>query len=293
MDGVDSYFDKFCILTKTVKWQNILEGMFQLCRPTNMWSRWNFKRNKTYRVSADHGYTGGTLVTYASGTKTVKEIEEERKEAYLNNKYKWIADYNQEALVEFFRITQKNDIDVILYKSPIMQAEDAAVINNIFSIGKSYNNVKMCWDACCSMEKIGLSIDDFYDSLHLNKRGGEKFTYYFGNLFSESFDEDVDWNNVFAYRGESVRQLPDKSFEYSMDNYSKDTLYKFELYNKNDVIDSTDYSEKNSYICDIDVRESEEYSLYCYMISKKSFNEERYAENIKNKFMKQNKCVIK
>lgn len=294
LDGIHNYADKFSALCTLVDWKSMPEGMFQLCRPAHRWDRWNIKRNRKIKVSNTHGYeAASTAKSFATGTKRVEDIESACRAAYSNHELEELADYNRDALVEFLDITKQNGINVVLYKAPTMRTDDFGRVNEVFAIAKDYDNVVLCQDTRCDMLEMGLELEDFYDDGHLNKRGGEKFTYYFGNLLSAELDLPIDWDRVYAYKGEKIECLADGQFMYSMENYCTDTLYQFELYKENTLVEKIDFSENNYYVCEIDISNSTEYKLICSMIPTECKEQKEACEDyIRVEFMKQNQCII-
>lgn len=93
---------------------------------------------------------------------------------------------------------------------------------------------------------------------------------------------------MFAYRGEKVEKLENGQYAYTIENYSKDVLYRFELFEGKEKRQIQDYSESNKFICDIDVTTSADYELYCYMIPKEHTDIEK---SICVTFMKKNNFI--
>lgn len=81
-DGIRNYGDKLAAISGTLDWTNIPEGMFQILRPTNIWSRWNFKENKIIKDDELRGYVGKD--TFATGMGSIRKIEEECKASGLD-----------------------------------------------------------------------------------------------------------------------------------------------------------------------------------------------------------------
>lgn len=288
LDGIDSYSDKFNALAKTLKWSNIPEGMFQLFRPIKMWSRWNFKDNKRLQTSASHGYS--STDNYATGSMPISTIVDAANNEYQEES---LTTYNEAALREFFEITQKKGIKVILYKAPVMRLSILGPMKSVFNIAKEYDNVVTCIDSLKYMDAIGIELEDFHDSGHLNRRGGEKFTYYMANTLAPVMGYDCSWLGIWGYKGESVKQLLDGDWEYTAENYDEDTLYRFELYKNDELIESQDYSTNNTFIYSDDIRTMEEYDLFFHMIPSECLEEgDSCSEHICFSFMKPNESVI-
>lgn len=143
------------------------------------------------------------------------------------------------------------------------------------------------------MEQMGLALEDFYDDGHLNRRGAEKFTHYFAGEVSAILGIENNWSEYWGYKGETVEELGDGSFAYRMENYSDETLYRYELREEGKIIEVQEYSENNTFITDIDVRITSSYTLYCSMIPAACVEEgDSCPERIRQSFMKQNSSFI-
>lgn len=291
LDGIKRYDDKLIALAQTLNWENIPEGMFQLFRPTSMWSRWDFSRNKAINISTTHGYEAAkTANSYATGTALVLNIENEAKNNLTQTA---LTTYNEAALREFLDITEKNNIKVVLYKAPLMRTMEFGLMASVFEIAAEYDNVIACENYCAVMTDMGLELEDFYDTGHLNKRGGEKFTVYMANNLATLLGYDADWSDVWGYKGECAQQLSDGTWQYSIENYTSATLYQFTLQKGRDVIQKQEYSANNTFLTDININESDDYQLYCAMIPEECLGEgDQCPERVNISFMKQNTCII-
>lgn len=288
-DGIQNYKDKLFALSRTLKWGNLSEGMFQLLRPTSMWSRWKLMENKNVKADDAHGYS--QRITYATGSLSIEEVMERCQTHSMSGRA--LTEYNMTALRGFLDSAEKQGIIVVLYKAPTMRGSECAYVRTVFDVGREYENVVLCADFHPSMLKMGLKLEDFYDDGHLNIRGAEKFTYYFASDVSNALGIENDWSDYWGYKGETVEELEDGSFAYLMENYSDETLYRYELLEGSKIIEVQEYSENNTFIADIDVRVSDSYTLYCSMIPAVCLEEgDSCPERIRQSFMKQNSCVI-
>lgn len=186
LDGIQNYVDKGRAVVKTLEWNYYPEAMFQLFRPINTWDRWKVMLNKQIIVSETHGYEARkSAKTFATGSININKIQEECEASYRTGKKDELATYNKKALEDFLNLTEEKNIKVVLYKAPMLRVGSSGLINSVFEIAEQHDNVVLCMDTCLNMTDMGLTVEDFYDDGHLNVRGGEKFTYFFGNVLSE------------------------------------------------------------------------------------------------------------
>ncbi len=291
-DGINSYASKFLAAVKTLHWQDVPESMFQLLRPTLRWSRWNMEHNKEIVESTTHGYRiNSTGQSYATGTLTVEKLQ---KMALCDNTIEELTDYNKKALIKFLNLAKEKEIKVVLYKAPILYSNSVGKINEVIRIASEYENVVYAHNYILDMTEIGLETEDFYDYGHLNKRGAEEFTYYFGNDIAEQLGFRCDWDNAWGYKTEYVSQQEDGMFVYKVECYEENTLYKFRLYKGDEgVIYTQDWSVNNTFVCPLDFRVEEGYLLQFQMIPLECMEEgDACADRKVYVFMKRNACEI-
>lgn len=202
LDGISNYADKVVAVAGMLPWDVVPEGVFQLLRPTNMWSRYNIKYIKTPKTSTTHGYDAAqTANSFATGSLEIAQIEE-RILSFEDEMA--LANYNEKALREFLALTRDKGIQVVLYKAPVVRTGESGFIRTVFDIAKEYDNVVYMSDYRQHMTEMGLSLEDFYDHGHLNKRGGELFTVYFANDIAKALSLECDWSEAWGYKGESI-----------------------------------------------------------------------------------------
>ena len=278
-------------MAKTYRWNSIPEGIFQLMRPTNTWTRWNFSYTKADSDDT-HGYNA--LETYSACEITIEEMENISRELYEEGKAKELVDYNKESLEKFLSLTKENGIDVWFFNAPTAVKATNSSMKIFEEICAQYDHVKYCDNMALEMIEMGLTEEDFYDEGHLNRRGAEKFTQYYSEILGERiWGITPEWDKAFGYKTESVTELENGQYCYEMINYSNDCLYMFELRKDGSLVDRQDYSEDNTYICSEDIRFSEEYELYCAMIPASDKELENGSPSrIKIPFLKLNASVI-
>lgn len=290
-DGIENYWYKLQSVLQTYWPKNIMTAMFQLTRPIDMWSRWtDFAHNKEYRVDAN-GFQDRD--TYALVTKDMTAFAEEYIERYEQGNKGGMAEYSREAFEEFLAITQENGIEVWIYKGPTTRSSYADTMVTVEEICKDYSHVTYIDDMHREMNTIGLGQDDWYDTGHLNRVGSEKVTRYYGELLAQRMGITLNWDAPFAYYGETAEQTEEGKYRYTMENYSPDCLYKFVLRKNYKALETQEFSENNSFECDIELGTSENYRLDCIMIPKSDATLGEESENkLKYTFMTLNDCVI-
>lgn len=245
-DGIRSYPDKFMGVSHAFTLDTIPEGMFQLCRPTNTWTRWKNLFSPSISISNDvNGYRERSAITLPSSDPGI--AAEENKQNYNFSSPSPIPVYNEEALKEFLDITAAQNIPVYLYKNEISESrpEYIGMLQYVENIAAQYDNTVWLGDWTSDMKEIGLSRADFYDDSHLNRSGAVKNTLYMIEKLKHPLDLQPDFSNIFAYQSESVTELSDGSYRYSINNFS-DCLFSFTvLEGKKEIIANKDFSEEN------------------------------------------------
>lgn len=290
-DGVNNFWYKVQSVLKTYKMQDIGTALFQLVRPTETWSRFeDFSKRKEY-IEDMNGYRGAK--SKALVYQKMDEVQSEYLERYQRGEKLSLTDYNEQALREFLELTNKNDIEVWMYKGPTTRASYAKHALIAEDICREYDNVIYIDDMHAVLTEIGLDENDWYDSGHLNRAGGEKVTRFYGTLLAERLGVDLSWNDVFAYSGEAVTALGYGNYLYEMNNYSNNCLYQFKLYVDGELLDVQDYSKNNTYECEYDAQSSDSVKVYCAMIPvEDAALRDKSVNRIYVSFMKQNDCII-
>jgi len=290
-DGVEKYWYKFQSVLNTYKMKDVCTAMFQLVRPTEMWSRFEkFPKRKDY-IKDLNGYRGAK--SKALVHQDMEEIQSKYNAIYQKGEKSSLTDYNEKALREFLELTNEKDIEVWMYKGPTTRTVYAKQALAMEEICREYDNVMYIDDMHMVLTEIGLNEDDWYDTGHLNRAGGEKVTRFYGTLLAERLGVDLNWNDAFTYSGEEVTELSEGNYLYKMNNYSNNCLYQFKLYVDGELLDVQDYSENNTYECEYDARSSDVVNIRCSMIPMEDIELGDKSENrIYYTFMKQNDCVI-
>ena len=287
LDGVNNYLLKVMGVSRTFKWNNVLDGTFQVFRPIYTWDRWSFQKSER---TDTHGYTGRSSYAYGSGN--IDDYVKEIKQIYTNNKMGSLTEYNLESFQRFLDITEKNEISVILCSSPTCEPSISERVNKVFELAEGYENIICMEDMGMHMANMKLTIEDFYDLSHLNRRGAAKNTEYISDLLAKTCNLEKDWSRVFAYKSEKCEELEDGRYAYTMVNYSSDCLYQFRAISDGEIIERQDYSQNNTFITGFDIANNN-IEILCYMIpiSEASLGD-KSASRIGVKFLKPNECNI-
>ncbi|MBO5068958.1 MAG: hypothetical protein J6C37_01135 [Roseburia sp.] len=290
-DGIENYCYKFQSVVNTYKPVDVLTAMFQLVRPVNMWTRWEkFSERKDYIKDAN-GFRG--TGSFAVLSIEMQEFQDAYQSKYFEGKKTELTDYNEAAFRDFLNLAQKNNIEVWIYKAPTTRTAYAGYTCAVEEICRDYENVAYIDDMHMVAADIGLTGGDWYDSGHLSRSGAGKVTQYYGQLMAERFGRTADFASAFAYQTETVAENPDGTYSYAMKNYSKDCLYQFKMYVDGILQDVQEYSEKNVYECEYDIRINQNCQIYCSMIPGRDADlGDNSASRIYLSFMKQNECVI-
>lgn len=294
LDGIKNYAHKLEASINTLKFTDLPEAMFQLCRPMLMWSRWEqvingkSEKNNPYQQHDMLGYVWRD--SYTDAEMNLEEVQKQYQQAYKKQEPYPLPDYNELALREFFEFARDEGIDVWIIKAPTAKVVEKYVgmMKTIEEIGKEYGVVKYIDDMHLYIDAIGLKQDDFYDLTHLNRRGAMKFTEYLIDIIAEQLNLKKQDDEVFFYKNEYITQLENGKYRYTMENY-QDVQYKFELYKNKKIIETQDFSNQNYF--DTDVELSEEYKLTVTMLPKEYSIEDKDA--IKNKSMRLNFMQMK
>lgn len=265
-DGVENYGKKSVAISKILPFDNYLEGMFQLFRPTNIWSRWdNLRAPATYRTK--NGYEELSRVSDVGYTSERAIIQ---SELYNNIQSGILSSENQEALYELLNLAKSKDIPVYLYMNPVCEKDMELITKNCIKIQemiKEYDDVHWLGDWNLNLNDIGFDSADFYDKGHLNRRGTVKNTLYMIEKLEKIFDTKADFSSLFTYKSEHIIQLDNGSYRITVENFSSDTKYSFRLLDESrQLIYETEYSLQN-YI-DLNTLPQKKQSIVVYMLPK-------------------------
>ena len=229
--------------------------------------------------------------TYTGGTVTPKKIEDALISFYASDSEKQITDpINEAALISFLELAQRRQIPVLILTSPTLKANKRLIhsMNRIEEIAADYPCCRLVQDFHLSIREIGLNLDDFYDAGHMNRRGAVKFTTWFLEQGFLPDQPEPDYRPVFAYRTESIEQLPDTRgvYRYTMENFDKNARYRFRL--GEEVV--KDWSKEN--FCELELNPAKADQLYCDMLPGQYDKEMKKIIQLSLPFMKQNSSKV-
>ncbi len=190
LDGIQNYLYKVQVATRLLNPEDILQGTFQLLRPTEQWHRGRMiEKNLKGIHQSDYD---------ERGSRKLREVIQEPidlesiQNFYVSNKSnthtaQFSASTN-EALIHFLNLTKENGIEVWMIKTPTAKEEIKFVegMNQIKNIARDYDHVTFIKDFHTDIENIGLTVKDYYDKGHLNWNGAKKFTRYFIQTVKEN-----------------------------------------------------------------------------------------------------------
>lgn len=259
-DGMDSFIDKFDSLYKFVELKDIPDGLFNLFRSGNMWSRLKNNRIIGSRERQDiKGYI------YSTNSKYMVESNDYMAEAV--NQYTKCKENIDESLLSedtasvlrsFFSLCNENDIEVWLYGAPLANYYPGYLSQAmcIKKLGEEYG-VKYFDEFGDKLLDIGLNTEDFYDAGHLNRRGAAKFTEYYANIIAERLNKTVDFEKSFFYKSESLEQLENGKTRCTIDLYGdRGAWFKFVETYDGEKVSETDWAHESFFDTALDVTDS-------------------------------------
>ena len=288
LDGVNNYLYKLAGVLRTFRPQNILDGTFQLFRPTSMWARWNKSDSHLYD---EYGFARRSSMVH--GENIVKTCQINAANIYKSNEISKLADYNEKAFLEFLKLAQDNKIPVILISTPTLEPQISRKVNRIFQLSEPYECVIYRNDFEMDLDKMNILLEDFYDESHLNQRGAEKFTQFIGSEILENVcGLSLNFDSAFSYKTESVKRI-NECFIYCVENYSDNCLYQFRVLVNGEMVEKQDYSQSNCFITTYNIAD-ENTRIICYMIpAQDALQGDKSSSRIKTELMKTNDCYIK
>ena len=205
--------------------ENIPQGAFQLLRADLMWTRWN---GNTEIVFSPDG--SAPLGWHATGDYDAKAAQDDAT-AYYELSTPAAPESRHER--EFRRVLQlaaEHEVQVVLVKTPLIHTSQPAVdcITGLKQIAQEYGDTVLGMrDFHTSLSDMGIRGRDFYDSGHLSHSGAARFSIAFSQWLGELTGREPDFQNAFAYAGETVEQLPDGRWRYTMHALGANVEYRF------------------------------------------------------------------
>lgn len=293
LDGVRNPFYRARMVTELLDYNRWLEGFSQLFRPMLTWKRFNNIINQP--ESYGNNPYGNILGFFPKEGLYKKGIKEQLKVDTLehNNIAKLSkSTYSKTGtgdesesfyfLHKFLQLTDQENIPVYIIKSPVARDGYVSLMKEVEQVSRQHTSVKGLYNYNTQLTAIGLTIEDFFDSGHLNRIGSGKFTVYLTDRIGERLHKTPDYSKVCYYKNESAELLPDGLYRYRVDTFPN-SLVKFVVKDrKGKILKETLYEEKK-YI-DME-RVGYNRSLYFKIKPQKIFSETISPEERDFKFM--------
>lgn len=272
-DGIRNPIYRLRSLLRIVKPESIPAGMSQLLRPSMMWSRLSVPFDRAKRADQNpfdqydrRGYSARSTFPMIAPDYTLDEAAGKIQSTMASIKPLPLPEDNERAYREMLSLARDRGIEIWVLITPALnQTHLAGMLQSVIDIGIEYGatHVDALWE---DIEAIGLVPDDFYDAGHLNRKGAEKLTVYYGDIIAPRLDATPDYDRVFSYQTESVEPTEDGRFAYTMENYMPGTQFRFSLLERGAAIDTQPFSQDNRYLCDRDVRADSVYAVQVTML---------------------------
>lgn len=292
-DGIHNPLLRLKFLAKAGKMEDIPAGMFPLLRSNQRWQRWQTSgasASAPYNSSDIEGYMF-SISSHATGSVDIAQIAASYLKAYANDTYTpKLTEENKAALQEFLEICDSHHIEVWIIKAPTVQQTHSDTIKELKAFTKDYPCVTMLTDTHPDMEKMGLTVEDFYDNGHLSRRGSIKFTEYFISLYAQKTNTTPDFTNVFFYRDEQIEQLSSGQYRWQM-RFFGENVYRFELEDetgKRTIL--KDFSETDFVI--LPFGQSIKTNVIVTAMPRKAYLQNDFSQTMRVSFMQQNTCVL-
>lgn len=253
LDGVRNPFYRARMTTEVLDYSRWLEGFSQLFRPMLAWKRIKNISNppKSYGNKPFGNILGyfpkeGLYRSAIKAKLTVNTLEQKNIDKIINSGNE---DKEDETAFTYFhkflQLTNQENIPVYIIKSPVARSGYVDLMNELEKISRQYKNVKGVFNYNTQLTSIGLTIEDFFDSGHLNRVGSGKFTVYLTDKIGSRLHKKPDYSKVCYYKDESVESLPNGLFRYRVNTFPN-SLVKFSVKDrKGKVLKETSYGKKN------------------------------------------------
>lgn len=182
--------------------EDVPAGVFQLFRPTAMWSRW--QRGASAAAAGYEPYDHFT-------------VQRDYNAAALEDYYRIPADppaggallaQNQQALERILALSEKLDFELWLIAAPVAHYAEGYQqdLRRLYAISQRSDRITLFDNSLQQLSAIGLTAQDFADAGHLCRRGAQKYTQHVLALLAEQRGWQPRLRDVLAYQGEEVRQ---------------------------------------------------------------------------------------
>lgn len=238
-DGIPGYWQKAKALSAVMDAENVPAGLFQLFRPTGMWSRWQQTASSAPGYEPYHSFT----------------FQYDYHAAELEDYYRILADSssqsdllpaNQQALNRIIGLSEEKHFELWLIVAPIAHyaEEYQQAMRQLYAISQNCDRITLFDNSMEQLGTIGLTARDFYDAGHLCRRGSEKYTQHMIGLLASHYGIQPDYSTILAYRTEDT-VLCEDGLQLHMECYG-DALYQFLYTDATGKDAETDWSPENT-----------------------------------------------
>jgi hypothetical protein len=278
--AIKNYADRFRTAKDIFLIKNIPIAVFQSLNRVQRWNRFKSFGTMIY----DYEQYGNVSIKNGSSI-----FQKETLEAGLTFGKGEATQYGMLILEQIIDVCKENNIELWIVRTP--QTRTSMNEHLLAQIHEKYPFIKYADDLMnkqTQLQKIGLTIRDYGDSVHLNRQGMAKTSLYYASLLNERLGWKIVNDNFFAYIGESIEKIGKNKWRYTMKNMQKDVWYKFTLSEASKVIRIQDFSKQNYFDCDIDIYENPEFNVQVAMLAADTndFDIKTSAEGIELFFMK-------
>ncbi len=245
-------------------------AMFQICRPTLMWKRWE-KKNPQEMIE-DFGYWPLYEVkeTIIEKDYTPDMMQEDCKNV-IETEEMVDGRKSEKLFGELIDLAKRKGCEVWVLGMPRLDAsytkKEYKQVLRAFQIAQEHGSEK-CIEFNLCQDKIGLEKTDFRDARHLNVNGSRKTTrYLLENYIAPALGAEINYP-IYKIKNEKVEQEGEK-YRYSLDTYGE-CYFKFTYFKDSKAEHTWESSEINSVLLDHELDSGER--LYYEITDKRDGN---------------------
>tara|TARA_Y100001970_G_scaffold80605_1_gene102346 strand:+ start:6536 stop:7840 length:1305 start_codon:yes stop_codon:yes gene_type:complete len=265
LDGMKLTINKYQSIKNTLDSKYYVEAFLPLAREHFNWKdlkdintkylRTHFK-NEAYTNKGHNALE--PIFTQNDFLESIKKRKENDKSYLVNNE-------NLDYLQKISFLCRKNDIQLLVFKTPTLREIDLNTNLDILINHYSEESNFLYLNLGHFFTDLRLNYLDFYDSGHLSKTGAKKVTKHLAHFLIENYSDRLDinlnYNDMLSkYEQQEKENLKNsleiKSLEINEDEkvihfivntYNSNVSYAFYLYKNGEKIDYQIYSDKNYY----------------------------------------------
>lgn len=147
-------------------------------------------------------------------------------------------------MYKFLQLTDRENIPVYIIKAPVARAGYVEFMKEVEKVSRQHKSVKGIYNYNTQLTSIGLSVEDFFDSGHLNRIGAGKFTVFLTEKIGKKLNRKPDYSKVCYYKNESMRKIGANHFRYSVETFPNSLVQFIVFDNKMKKVKETAYGEK-------------------------------------------------